>query len=110
MTEVDIDATKMWRRRYTDVQAVLDEALGADYASAGEGIATDVALLASQRDQAARRAAGYVAELEEAVRERATAEAKLARIAAHCRQRLDAAILPGPVSALCRDILDIIGP
>lgn len=47
-------------------------------------------------------------ELEEAVRERDTAEAQLARIAAHCRQRLDMAIVQGPVSDLCRDIVAII--
>lgn len=49
------------------------------------------------------------AELEEAVRERTTAEAKLAEITTHCRQRLDAAIVQGPVSDLCRGILAIIG-
>ena len=48
------------------------------------------------------------AELEEAVRERNAAEAKLARIATHCRQRLDMAIVQGPVSHLCWDILAII--
>ena len=106
MTGVDIDATSMWRHRYVDVQAVLDDALGDD--DGGEGIAQDVALLAAQRDQARRQAAGYVAELEEVVRERTTAEAKLARIATHCRQRLDAVIVQGPVSVLCRDILAII--
>jgi len=101
-TATDIDAWPMWRRRYMDVQAVLDKALGDD--EGGEGIAQDVALLASQRDQAvARRDAAY-AELEEAVRERDRAEAKLARIATHCSQRLDAAIVQGPVSHLCWDI------
>ena len=49
------------------------------------------------------------AELEEAVRERNTAETQLARIAAHCRQQLDMAIIQGQVSDLCRDILGIIG-
>lgn len=50
------------------------------------------------------------AELEEAVRERNTAEAQLARIVTHCRQRLDMAIVQGPVSDLCREILAIIEP
>ena len=96
----DIERDPMWYRTYKRVQAVLDEALGTEV-EGGEGTAADVALLASQRD-AARR------ELEEAVRERTAAEATLARIAAHCRRRLDAAIVQGPVSDLCRDILDII--
>ena len=98
----DIERDPMWYRTYKRVQAVLDEALGGESGDVGgEGTAADVALLASQRD-AARR------ELEEAVRERTAAEATLARIAAHCRRRLDAAIVQGPVSDLCRDILDII--
>ncbi len=78
-----LDAWPMWRRRYVDVQAVLDKALGDE--EGGDGIAADVALLAAQRDQAvARRDAAY-AELEDAVRERTTAEAKLAEIHAYCR-------------------------
>ena len=72
----------MWRRRYVAVQGVLDDALGDE--EGGEGIAQDVALLAAQRDTARRQAAGYAAELEEAVRERTTAEAKLARITTVC--------------------------
>ena len=96
----DIERDPMWYRTYKRVQAVLDEALGTEV-EGGEGTAADVALLASQRD-AARR------ELEEAVRERTTAEAALARIATHCRRRLDTAIVQGPVSDLCRNILDII--
>jgi len=96
----DIERDPMWYRTYKRVQAVLDEALGTEV-EGGEGTAADVALLASQRD-AARR------ELEEAVRERTTAEAALARIAVHCRRRLDTAIVQGPVSDLCRNILDII--
>ena len=73
-----------------------------------EGIARDVALLAAQRDTARRRAAGYAAELEEAVRERTTAEAKSARITTVCCQRLDAAIVQGPLSRLCQEIRAII--
>ena len=99
-TVADIERDPMWYRTYKRVQAVLDEALGTEV-EGGEGTAADVALLASQRD-AARR------ELEEAVRERTTAEAALARIATHCRRRLDTAIVQGPVSDLCRNILDII--
>jgi hypothetical protein len=37
------------------------------------------------------------------------AEAKLAAIAEHCRERRDAAVVQGPVSELCRDIEAIIG-
>ena len=99
-TVADIARDPMWYRTYKRVQAVLDEALGTEV-EGGEGTAADVTLLASQRD-AARR------ELEEAVRERTTAEAALARIATHCRRRLDTAIVQGPVSDLCRNILDII--
>jgi len=99
----DIERDPMWYRTYKRVQAVLDEALGTEAEDVGgEGTAADVALLASQRD-AARR------ELEDAVRERTTAEATLARIATHCRRRLDTAIVQGPVSDLCRNILDILG-
>jgi len=36
-------------------------------------------------------------------------EAKLTAIEEHCCRRLDAAIVQGPVSRLCRDILAIIG-
>lgn len=105
----DIERDPMWYRRYIEVQAVLDEALGTkEEDGAGEGIAGDVALLADQRDTARRRAAGYAAELEEAIRERTTAEAKLAEITTHCRQRLDMAIVQGPVSRLCQEIRAII--
>ena len=107
-THVDIDATRMWRRRYADVQAVLDDVLSDDDVGAGEGIAQDVALLAAQRDTARTRLAAVYAELEDAVRERDAAEAKLARIATHCRHLLDAAIVQGPVSHLCWDIQAII--
>ena len=55
------------------------------------------------------RAEAAEAELEDAVRERTAAEAQLARITTHCRRRLDTAIVQGPVSDLCRDILAIIG-
>ena len=48
-------------------------------------------------------------ELEEVVRERTAAEAKLADVVTRCRQWMDAAIVQGPVSQLCRDILAIIG-
>jgi hypothetical protein len=58
--------------------------------------------------QTTQETADY-AELEEAVRERTAAEAKLADIVTHCRQRLDMAIVQGPVSYLCREILAIIG-
>ena len=106
MTEVDIDATQMWRRRYVDVQAVLDDALGDD--EGGEGIAQDVALLAAQRDQAvARRDAAY-AELEEAVRERDTAEAKLAWIDAICRGVPARGILVNEAAFTAKRILAII--
>ena len=37
------------------------------------------------------------------------AEAKLTAIEERCRRSLDAAIVQGPVSRLCRDILDVIG-
>lgn len=56
--------TEMYRRAYMDVQAVLDEALGTgEEDGAGEGIAADVALVASQRDQARREAGKAEAEL-----------------------------------------------
>ena len=67
-----------------------------------------LALLAAQRDAAVTRRDAAYGELEEAVRERDTAEAKLAMIATHCSQRLDAAIVQGPVSHLCWDIQAII--
>ena len=52
-TPPDIDRDPMWHQAYMDVQAVLDQALGTEEEDgAGGGIAGDVALLASQRDEA----------------------------------------------------------
>jgi hypothetical protein len=102
-------ADPMFGKLYMKVQAVLDKALGTEEEDgAGAGIEADVWLLAEQRDQAQARLAAAQAELEEAVRERTVAESKLARIATHCRQRLDMAIVQSSVSHLCREIQAII--
>ena len=61
------------------------------------------AIVAEQADAVMSDVIGPLMERAEA------AEGKLAEIAEHCRQRLDAAIVRGPVSHLCSDILAIIG-
>lgn len=49
----DIDRDPMWHRAYMDVQKVLDEALGTEEEDgSGGGIASEVWLLAHQRDEA----------------------------------------------------------
>ena len=66
---VHTEPDPMWERAYMDVQRVLDKALGAkEEDGAGYGIAGDVHLLASQRDEARE---------------------KLAAITAHCRRRAE---------------------
>ena len=61
------------------------------------------AIVAEQADAVMSDVIGPLMERAEA------AEGKLAEIAVRCRQRLDAAIVRGPVSHLCSDILAIIG-
>lgn len=97
-TETDresLPSTRMWERAYMDVQRILDEALGTEEKDgAGEGIAGDVWLLASQRDEALR---------------------KLAAITAHCRRHTEWVASHRPdtlMEALVKadDIMTIINP
>jgi hypothetical protein len=106
----DIVRDPMWYRRYWDVQAVLDEALGTGKDDGSEGgIAGDVALLAGQRDHARRAAARRDTELEDAVRERNTAEEKLARIATLCRDSATSAWGGATPIVAAERVLAIIG-
>jgi hypothetical protein len=76
----DIDADPMWHSAYMRVQAVLDEALGAEEKDGlDQGIAADVWLLAHQRDEA---------------------RAQVAQLAAHLKDLTEPGLLPasGPAS------------
>ena len=87
-TVADIARDPMWYRTYKRVQAVLDEALGTEVEGGeGSGRRRGPARItsATRRGGNSRRPYGNVL----------TAEAALARIATHCRRRLDTAIVQG---------------
>jgi hypothetical protein len=94
--------------------ATYEPADGPTIAAAGSG-SDDTSRVAPARHDSAQRhaevseAPPVAADFDRVLDRMIAAEGKLAAIAEHCRQRLDAAIVQGPVSHLCRDILAIIG-